>query len=181
MSYNEYFDMFFDTQNKDCPYRAFTFDVVNSKNQASYISEHDKHLACLLHVYTLLEREEKLTGKQILLKDKFNQKLECDRFIINSNHFNPMILGDMITYFVYNKSISTERMLELFSSSLAKFNVSYPFHFKTGVYQTNDYIEGGTKLYKGYMPRLLEDLSKKESFTIDKNYFQTKNQEKEKE
>lgn len=171
MSYNEYFDMFYAAQKVDCPYRAFTFDVVNSKNQEQYIYQHDKYIDCIMNVYSLLEREEKLTGKQILLKDKFNNKLELDTPILNSNYFNPMILGDMVTYFVYNKSITSERMLELFSQSLKEYNISYPFHFKSGVYQTNNYGEGGEKLYKGYMPRILEDLSKKESFVVSKNTF----------
>ena len=172
MSYDEYFDMFYDVQKKDCPYRAFTFDVVNSKNQKQYILQHDKHIDCILNVYTLLQKEERATGKKILLTDKFNNKLEFDTPILNSNYFNPMILGDMVTYFVYNKSITSERMVELFSQSLREFNINYPFHFKSGVYQTNNYAEGGSKLFKGYLPRILEDLSKKQSFIVSKNTFE---------
>ena len=180
MSYSEYFDLFYAAQKQNCPYRAFTFDVVNSKRQTQYILEHTKHLDCMMNIYALLEREERLTGKKILLKDRFNQKLENDTLILNSNVFNPMILGDMVTYFVYNNSITPERMLELFANNLKQFNINYPFHFKTGVYQTNSYGEGGTKLYKGYMPQLLEELSKKESFIVDKNYNIKKEKEVEK-
>ena len=100
---------------------------------------------------------------------KFLRKLN---YKCNSNYFNPMILGDMVTYFVYNKSITSERMVELFSQSLKEFNINYPFHFKSGVYQTNNYAEGGSKLYKGYLPRILEDLSKKQSFIVSKNTFE---------
>ncbi|MBQ8909279.1 MAG: hypothetical protein IJY90_03240 [Clostridia bacterium] len=88
-----------------------------------------------------------------------------------------MILGDMLTFFVYNGSITIQRMLEIFATALTRCNISYPFHFKTGVYQTNIYKEGGKALYKGYMPQLLEKLSKSDSFIIDKDFCNLNNKE----
>ena len=43
MSYTEYIDMYKLAQQKDCPYRASTFDIVNSRNEKQYIEEHKKH------------------------------------------------------------------------------------------------------------------------------------------
>lgn len=169
MSYSEYIDMFIDVQKKDCPYRAFTFDIVNSRNQVMYFKENKKHYEFLYYVYCLLEREEELTGKKILLKDDVYNKPIKGEPNNYSHHYNPTTLGDMATYFVYNGSITTERMLELFMEGLRKFDINYAFHFKTGVYQTNDYVEGATKLFKGYMPQILENMSKKEDFIITKN------------
>ena len=180
MSYSEYMDMFFEVQKLDCPYRAFTFDVVNSKNQRQYIEEPEKHFEFVGFVYSLLEQEEQSTGKQILLKDKFNRKLNLAKPAINGNNYNPMILGDMATYFVHNGSITTERMLQIFAMALRKFNICYQFHFKTGTYQTNIYAEGGTKLYKGYMPQILENLSKKNNFVITKDFYSLGKQDLEK-
>ena len=40
-------------------------------------------------------------------------------------------------------------------------------HFATGVYQTNEYGEGGTLLFKGYMPHILESLSKCNGIIVD--------------
>lgn len=191
MSYNEYIDMYIKTQKKDCLYRAFTFDVVNSRNQQEYLNNKNKnYFEFLTYVYSLLELEEQKTGKQILLKDEFNRKqiMLNDEFnsklrksggYINGNNYNPMILGDMVTFFVYNHSITKERMLQIFAKGLKDFNIGYPFHFKTGVYQTNNYSEGGTKLYKGYMPQILESQSKDDDFVITKNYH-LKIQENEK-
>ena len=75
----------------------------------------------------------------------------------------------MVTYFVHNGSISTNRMIEIFAESLKKFNINYSFHFCTGVYETNNYAEGGTLLYKGYMPQILESMSKKNKMIITKD------------
>ena len=172
MSYDEYFDFFHKAQNKQCPFRAFTFDVVNSKKQNEYINNHENFLDCILYVYTLLEQEEKISNTKILLKDQHNNSpLNFNKF--NNNLNNPMILGDMATYFVYNNSISTKRMIEMFKTALDKFNISYPFHFATGIYETNDYTKGGEKLYKGYMPQILESLSK-----LTKNIIISLNTEK---
>jgi hypothetical protein len=81
-----------------------------------------------------------------------------------------MIIGDMVTYFVYNNSITTNKMINLFQYALKKYNIDYSFHFSTGIYETNNFVEGSTKLYKGYMPQILENLSKKNNFVINRNY-----------
>ena len=171
MSYYEYMDMFYETQKQQCPYRAFTFDVVNSRNQTEYLeTKSTKFFKLIDCIYFLLEQEEINTNKRILLKDKFNCKFDVTKPIKNNNEYNPMILGDMFTFFVYNGSITTKRLLEIFSTALTTCNINYSFHFKTGVYQTNDYVEGANKLFKGYMPQLLESLSKKNNFIIDRDF-----------
>ena len=151
MSYSEYFDMFFDRQEKDCKYRAFTFDVVHSREQELYLKDKPRFFMLIDCVYSLLEKEELSSQMPILLKDKFNKRYSFGMGVQNGNEINPMILGDMMTFFVYNQSISSERMLELFIDGLRKLGIDYPFHFNTGVYETNNYIEGGSKLFKGYI------------------------------
>ncbi len=181
MSYNEYIDMFHEVQNRKCPYRAFTFDVVNSRNQTEYLETRaTKFFEFIDCIYFLLESEENKESKRILLKDKFNRKFEITKSRENNNEYNPMILGDMLTFFVYNGSITTQKMLEIFATALTMCDINYPFHFKTGVYQTNIYAEGSNKLYKGYMPQLLENLSKKDDFITDRYFYKLNSQELEK-
>lgn len=177
MSYSEYFKMFYEAQKHDCPYRAFTFDVVDSRNNKEYLTTKSKvYFQLLDYIYSLLEKEEKLTCKTILLKDDNNRKrIGCEEFI-NGNIYNPMWLGDMVTYFVYNGSISTERMMEIFAQGLRDFNINYSFHFSTGTYQTNNYAEGNDKLYKGYMPQILENINKKNNAIIDRHYYGTEHE-----
>ena len=180
MSYDEYLNMFYEVQKKKCPYRAFTFDIVNSRNQTEYLETRSKFFQLLDCIYFLLEQEEIKENKRILIKDTLNRKLDITQPIENNNEYNPMILGDMLTFFVYNGSITTPRMLEIFSTALTTCNIGYPFHFKTGVYQTNVYAEGANKLYKVYMPQLLESLSKKDGFIIDRDFYKLNSQELEK-
>ena len=187
MSYNEYLDLFNKAQKKECPFRAFTFDIVKSKSQEQYISEHDKFIDLISDVYDELKREEERTKIPILLDDQYNVKpIYMPTFKItdkesfntfkkyvsvgsNGNLLNPMQLGDMITYFVHNNSITTERMITIFSEQLDNKGITYPFHFNTGVYETNDYSEGSTKMYKGYMPQILEDSSKNTNLIVTKD------------
>ena len=171
MSFDEYIDMYHDCQKKNCPYRAFTFDVVNSRNQPRYITEKQSFFDLMDTVYSRLHQEELDTKTVILLRGKFNQRLDISSNIQNMNHHNPLILGDMMTFFVHNGSISTDRMLEIFTESLQAVNIDYPFHFKTGVYETNDYSLGGKKMYKGYIPQILERESKSGEIVIDKDYL----------
>ena len=89
-----------------------------------------------------------MTDTEILLKDENNKSIIGGRIGINGNLYNPMKLGDMATYFVYNGSISTDRFLELSVLAMRKYNISYSFHFSTGVYETNDYGEGGKNYTK---------------------------------
>lgn len=168
MSYCDYKELFVLTQRKRCPYRALMFDVVDSRNQSQYLNDPVNHFACILHFYDVLMKEEKRTNTKILLNGKNNIRYVLEGNHNNGNCFNPMILGDMVTYFIYENSISTQRILQLFSQNLNKFNIGYSFHFRAGVYETNDYAEGRNKLYKGYMPQLLECLSKKSSSMVSR-------------
>lgn len=170
MSYTEYIDMFKATQAKDCPYRAFVLDIVNSRKQSQYIVENVNYHRFVDYIYALLEKEEQLLGKEILLKDSNNlHKGLFERKGINGNLYNPMVLGDMAAYFVYNGSISIDRFMEIAITAMKEYNITYPFHFATGVYETNDYASGGAKLYKGYMPQILETVSKSNGIVLSKD------------
>ena len=170
MSYIEYIDMFKAAQEKGCPYRAFVIDIVNSRQQSQYIVDTVNHHRFVDYIYSLLENEEKLLGKEILLKDGNNQHIGLfERKGINGNLYNPMVLGDMAAYFVYNGSITADRFMEIAITAMKEYNITYPFHFATGVYETNDYASGGSKMYKGYMPQILETVSKKSGIVLSKD------------
>lgn len=147
------------------------FDVIGSKENMEYISTRTTKFFDLIEtIYSLLELEEEKTNTNILLKDDLNIKFSLSDERIDTNKSNPMILGDMMTFFVHNNSISTERMLEIFTYALNFCDINYPFHFNSGCYETNRYREGNTKLFKGYMPQILESLSKSNHISIDKYY-----------
>lgn len=166
MSYYEFFDLFEKAQTKKCPFRAFTFDVIASRTQKEYIKNPEKHIKFANAVYKALLEEELKTGKIILLKDENNIPLEI--FTSDINKRNPILLGDMVTYFVHEGSITQKRMIEIFVETMNKFNINYGFHYDSGAYETNDYAEGGSKLFKGYLPPILENKSKHNGIIINK-------------
>lgn len=169
MSYYEYLDMFNAAQQKPCPYRAFCFDVAGSKTNAEYISNRNKFFELIFYVKKQIRIIEHKQNSKILLCDENNKPLKQKHDDINSNNYNPMILGDMVTYFVYNNSISPKKMQAIFADALNKFDIGYSFHFSTGIYETNTYADGGEKLYKGYMPQILEKIGKTNNIIISKN------------
>ena len=172
MSYREYIDMFKFVQGKKCPYRAFTFDVVSSRVNEEYINKIYQYRDFILFVYNALLEEGKNTKTKIVLEDDFNKPYFVNGHDgIDKNINNPMVLGDNVTYFVYNGSISEERMIELFSKGLEKYNLNLSFHYGSGVYETNDYKFGGQQLFKGYMPQILEWLSKKSGHIITRESY----------
>lgn len=168
MSYSEYWDLFYIAQKKQCPFRAFTFDVKNSKSNKEYINNRDKYFKLIEYVYNALIQEEIKNNKKILIKDKFNQKYS-NQNTNNNNYLNPMIIGDMFTFFVYENSMTQNEIVNLFIKGLKKLNINYDFHFMTGKYQTHDYKQGKSLLYKGYVPQMLEYLSKNNDMIINKN------------
>ena len=145
-------------------------DIVDSRNQPQNIMDIIKHHKLLEHIFNLLQKEES-KGTQIVLRDNNNKhKSVYERNGINGNLYNPMILGDMATYFTYNNSITIERFVEIVLSAMQDFDINYSFHFATGVYETNDYKYGGALLYKGYMPQILESISKYNEIILSKDY-----------
>lgn len=166
MSYTEYFDLFNKAQKKECPYRAFTFDIKNSKTNGYDVFKFHNLISLL---YKKLENYENQTNKKVVLNNKFNN-LNIYRKDSNNLLNNPMILGDMFTVFVHNGSISESKMIELFVMCLNELNIDYKFHFMTGKYETDHYELGNKKLYKGYVPAILEHFSKSNEIIIDKNY-----------
>ena len=169
MSYQEYLDLFFETQKKECPYRAFSFDIKNCRTLEEYQNNFMDYHNAMEYLHSLIEQEEIITNHQILLRDENNMNYYSSKNIRNGNTTNPMICGDQTSFFVYNGLISTQRILELFRMALKKYNITYSFHFETGVYQTNDYGQGSTKMYKGYMPHILEHISKKNNKLISQS------------
>ena len=168
MSYDEYFDLFKQAQAKQCPYRAFMFDVANCKQNPEY---REKYFDVIQLFLQKIKQQEQILGTKILRNNSNNLPLFENMPQLDGRKCNPMILGDMFTVFVENGSISTEKIKTLFAESCKQLDYNYKFHFATCVYETDSYIEGGTKLYKGYVPQLLEKTSKTNNIYIDKNYI----------
>ena len=177
MSYEEYFDMFWAAQKKDCKYRAFMIDVKDSRNVLigkKYLTFHN-----LVDSVTekLCELNKKNNDNIFLIDDNnhtmlFKNYQKCDPL-----KRNPMIIGDCACYFTKNtKKFTNTDFLKIVVESMKELNIDYKLHFLSAKYQTHDYSKGGKELYKGYMLPILEKLSKTKGILIDKNYILEKNE-----
>jgi len=164
MAYEEYLDLFYNAQKHECPYRAFMFDVVNSKNEKGYYNNRSSYFKLIFSVIKEIKVLEIKENKKILLDDENNIFFTKNKG--DQNLSNPMLLGDMVCFFVKENSISTEQMKKIFSRCMEKENINYNFHFATGAYETNIYAEGSTKLFKGYTAQILEKISKNNKILI---------------
>ena len=196
MSHNEYFDLFKEAQKRDCPYKAFLIDVVNSEK---VFNDPERHLKkYIIFDYIAIEllkrnclRNNKnnqlfLCYKRINFKKEYdynfdnilNQIPNLDKLQLynnkKANHqfnliINPMIVGDACCYLTNSNAISDEEFIQIVKNGMKKFNIDYDFHFLSGKYETDSYAKGGKKLYKGYMLQILEHFSKKEGKVISHN------------
>ena len=174
MSDMEYLDLFLDCQKRKCPYRAYLFDIKNSGKHFSDIENFRKFHKFVTYMTTKLY-EMNTDSQQVFRCDEnniprlpeFEKKLKN---IVGPNSVsNPFILGDCACFYVNEDSITQKEVLKLAVSAMKKFDIDFEFHFLSGKYETDVYEEGGRKMYKGYMPRILEDLSKKSSQVISRN------------
>lgn len=182
MSYNEYFDLYYVAQKKDCKYRAFLIDVKDSSTTLVG-KEYHKHHLCVDYIVDRLCEFEKKNGKEILLreKDTFVQKLfDNNKSIKQFDNLkrNPMILGDCACFLVNNNTITEKQFLDILGEAINKFDINFTYHYLSAKYETNDYAKGNTQLCKQYVMPIMEDLSKNEGKLIDKNYYKNdKNEE----
>ena len=172
MSYTEYFDLFYQAQEKPCKFRAFMIDVKNSKESFKNLREYMKYHKCVDYITDRLCGLNEKENKEIFLQNERNVPvyfLNKKNRPKNNLDSNPLILGDCACYFTREGTISEEQFLGILNDAIKKFNTTLSFHFMSGKYETESYAEGGRKLYKGYMLELLEDLSKKEGKLVSRD------------
>ena len=194
MSYEEYFDIYKTAQSKKCPYRAFLIDVCHSKTVFKDSPAKSIKLLKLFdyislellkkNVKTQVFRNDELNGLNLALKDlglkgyyfeKYEETMKRAKFLKDDkNPFgnlisNPMITGDAACYLTNENTLTDEEFLDIVYDGIKKFDIDFDFHYLNAKYETDDYAEGGKKLYKGYVFPILEKLSKTQGKTIKGN------------
>lgn len=140
MSYFEYKDMFEKAQQSG-KYRMYIIDLKNSRS-----------------IVDLQTAEDKLSKKIEMITNFINSELK----ILHTNN-HPMYsdknyfkFGDMcgfVTIAGYNKLVES-----IISEEFKDFE--YPYHYATGLYDTDLWEEGNKKYYFGYCIQQLENISK---------------------
>lgn len=155
MAAEEYIDLFELAQKNKSSKQAFLIDVVGSKKLKDYASS---FYPIVQEITNILKNKN-----NILINNNFNEIMELGKNTnrVDQTTLNPMVLGDCACFFVNANSISKVEFINLVKHLMTKHKVNYDIHFQSCYYETDNYVDGGTKLYKGYVPRLLENLDKK--------------------
>lgn len=164
MSSIEYMDMFVKCQSNDnALYHVFTFDLVNSKGLTSEELCYAEYtlLHIIIELRNVLKKYEKETDTKVLVFENgfsnFEDNKSPDEFGLK---VEPFKLGDMVGFTIYRDSMSKYDILSLFESIKLKYNFNYPVHISNGYYETNNYYEGNTKLFRGYAIDILSNIHK---------------------
>lgn len=165
MSFQEYYDLFLLAQNNpNALYYVVSFDTINSKllppDKRHKLTE---NLEIIMgYIYNKLLQKEKELNTQIVIKDKrFYTPWDFRfNFMRNSNFMDPSIFGDNIAFTVLRNTITKEEIINWVNECKEKLNMEENFHIAAGYYETNEYEEGSTKLYRGYCLQILERFHK---------------------
>lgn len=144
MSWYEYNDMFENAQICG-KYRVFIFDVKSSRVNG-YDSK--KILMLISSICDRIKLVEKELNKKILYMPKKN-------FL----HY-ARILGDMFSLTVYNNSISSDEIYNMFKEEKENLKIESEFHFDDGAYETDNWALGKELYLSDYCIQFLDDRSK---------------------
>lgn len=165
MSYNEYFDLFLEAQeNPDAKYYVVSFDTVDSKllNSNDRRRLQDNIDFIMKYIYEKLLEKEKLENRQILIKDERFYRPWDVGLHHDGNFQDPSVLGDNFEFTVLRDTISKKEIVDWFYECKLLLNIEEDFHIADGYYETNNYEEGSTKLFRGYCLQILSVLHKPE-------------------
>ena len=183
MVYPEYYDLFLIAQkNPNALYYVISFEVKKSRLLSSDKRHRlTKNLDIIAKdVYNRLLQKEKELGIQIVIKDKRFYK-PWDYNKNNSNFMDPSIFGDNIIFTVLRNTITKEEIIDWVIEDKERLNMEENINIADGYYETNEYEEGSTKLYRGYCletvanlhkPKVQKELKKLiKTLGNNKNYF----------
>ena len=160
MSTSEYNDLFLKCQSTGM-YHVFCFDIVGCKKMWAEGNFYTIDLFRLITlVYNKLHLKEINENKKILV---FNDGYVflCEK---RKNGFGfkeePFIFGDLVGFTVYKDSITREEVIDIFNECKEIIGIDYEFHYADGYYETDNWLEGQDKYFRGYCIDLLSNLHK---------------------
>lgn len=157
MSWVEYNDMFERAQEKG-EYHLFVFDLKGSKSIRYFIP----HINLLLYgIYFRIKDLEKRFDEKILHQNPIFNK--GDRGDLMEPFF---ISGDLFGFTIIRGSLCEEDIYKIFNEVKSELDLNYEFHYDNGLYETDNYIEGDSKYFRGYCMQYLENRAKEKSLTL---------------
>ena len=165
MAYQEYYDLYLKAQeNPDAKYYVVSFDVIKSKSLSP--QENDilgSNIDTIMkYVYGKLIDKEKELNRPVVIHDERFYRPWTPRtpHMLNGNYRDPSVLGDNFEFTVLRGTITKEEIISWVNACKKSLNMQEEFHIADGYYETNDFEERGTKLFRGYCLQILEKLHK---------------------
>jgi len=177
MSTFEYNDLFLKCQPTG-KYHVFTFDIVDSKKM-SFKTRYDaqfKIAELILMVYKIIEKKQLEENKKILVFEEEFTKLGEERKNGFGYKQEPFIYGDLIGFTVYRDAITSDEVINIFNKCKKILEIDFEFHIADCYYETNNWIEGTNKYFRGYCIDLLSNLHKPYNKQVRKALIKQKNQ-----
>lgn len=185
MSEDRFLRLFMQAQkNEQAPYYVVSFDVVNCKSltdDENYVM-HIYIDIIMKYVYKKLLESEKVLNKQVVVKEERwirgwkeipipnpipmleNTIVPTPALVEYRMSFtkDPYVFGDCFQFTVLRDTVSKDQIVEWVYECKKMLNMNHEFHIADGYYETNEYEEGNTKLYRGYCLQILEKYHKPE-------------------
>ena len=164
MSTHEYNDLFLKCQ-KTGKYHVFTFDIEGSKKMTynganERLEAQYKIFELAMMMYKIIQKKELKENKKILVFESEFTKLGEPRLNVFGYKQEPFMFGDLIGFTVYRDTITNEEVIEIFNKCKKALNINFGFHLADGYYETNNWVEGKEKYFRGYCIDLLSNLHK---------------------
>lgn len=163
-----YLDLFLKCQEKG-KYRIFTFDIKNSKQMKNRYQAQVQIFNLIDNIYSDLKQLEIKLNKKILLDEEgYTHYTEVNNggFAFKYEPFN---IGDMVGLTIYNGSIDTDIVYEIFEKNKKQLNIDFDFNINSGVYETDDYGQGNKECFRGYCIQIVSNLHKEEYKNVRKS------------
>ena len=162
MSTSEYNDLYLKCQETG-RYHMFVFDMVDSKKMSfPFRRKAQVQMVQLMrNMYRNIQEIEYLTNKKILVfEDDFVEFDSGKSFNGFGFKQEPFIFGDTFGFTIHRDSLDKDFIYYLYEKNKQELGIEFDFHLADGYYETNDYVEGRDKYFRGYCLDLLSTLHK---------------------
>ena len=157
MSTIEYNDLYLNCQDTG-QYHMFVFDIIDSKKMPyHYRCEAQNKMIVLMNmIYEKIQEIERINNKKILV---FEDDFVTYKSGITHKGFGfkqePFLFGDTFGFTIYRNTLEKNIIYQIYNHFKKTLNIEFDFHLSDGYYETNNYLEGNSKYFRGYCMDLL--------------------------
>lgn len=165
MSTFEYNDLYLKCQDTG-KYHMFVFDIVESKKMSKEerVIAQSKMIKLMTRIYKTIEKIQETTNRKILVFEEDFVTYESGKdFKGFGLKIEPFLFADTFGFTIYRDSLDKNIIYYIYEYFKKSLDIDFEFHVQNGYYETNDFVEGRYKYFRGYCIDILSNLHKKET------------------